>query len=431
MSNSTADSKLTTIYYPLTANPAGNNHLLLAESVFWNFPDTQLVVFLLSNGLHPDPLKQYQIAKSELRLNILRSAIVDWSDPEKSVPAKIAQNSGIKLKLNKINSAISLSEFAINKPLRLSEHIQSFRNSGKVRMIVGADLLERMLNPKIFSDSDLVEIEQHCELLLAQRDEVEVDSVLQLIKKNRGRILSVTLIKFEIFPQDLQRFILISSTLIRRAVQAEHDLKTFLPESSGRLIIQSGLYVKKNNSFQIQNSEMNELQRRCFVLMEQLEQAAKQLKTLLNKLQSQNILHRFSVVETSTGGQITEAFTSLSGASKHFLDGRILYSQDAQKQFLGSSFSTDSSVSQTRAQNLAETMRIQSGADWTLAETGMAGPPLNERRSNKNGQCHLGLAFSTEVRYKYLEFNPFLTRKEHQLLFAIDALKWVKTVLQN
>ena len=136
------------------------------------------------------------------------------------------------------------------------------------------------------------------------------------------------------------------------------------------------------------------------------------------------------MLETSTGGQIAQTFTSLTGASEHFLDGRIIYDQEAQKQFLAVKEFEDSSVSQTRAQNLASAMQRQSGSDWALAETGMAGPPSKDRHSRKNGQCYLGLVISTEVRYKFLEFNPFLTRKEHQLMFAIEALAWVEKELQ-
>ena len=80
---------------------------------------------------------------------------------------------------------------------------------------------------------------------------------------------------------------------------------------------------------------------------------------------------------------------------------------------------------------IAESMRNISGSDWALAETSMAGPPSNEKRSQKSGQCHLGLALKSEVQYKFLEFNPFLTRKEHQLLISIEALNWVKNVLKK
>ena len=163
---------------------------------------------------------------------------------------------------------------------------------------------------------------------------------------------------------------------------------------------------------------------------EQLAKAAVSLKRYLAQRAKNGLAHRFSVLETSTGGQIAQAFTSLTGSSEHFLDGRIIYDQEAQKQFLAVKEFEDSSVSQTRAQNLALAMQSQSGADWALAETGMAGPPSIDRLSRKNGQCYLGLVKSTDVRYKFLEFNPFLTRKEHQLMFAIEALAWVEKELQ-
>ena len=76
-------------------------------------------------------------------------------------------------------------------------------------------------------------------------------------------------------------------------------------------------------------------------------------------------------------------------------------------------------------------MKKESYTHWALAETGMAGPPSPERRSKKNGQCHLALALSSEIKYKYLELNPFLTRKEHQLMFAIEALIWAESVLKE
>ncbi len=74
MSSPTSEAKLPTIYFPLTADPVGHNHLLLAESVLWQFPETQLVVFILSNGMHPDPLKYRKIPAATVRAEILRSA---------------------------------------------------------------------------------------------------------------------------------------------------------------------------------------------------------------------------------------------------------------------------------------------------------------------------------------------------------------------
>ena len=107
-----------TIYFPLTANPAGYHHLSLAECVLRQFPETKLIVFLLSNGQHPDPLKQQQIPEAALRLEILRGTLAEWSDPEKSLPAQIAEESGTSLKLNPNNCAISRCELSLNRPLR-------------------------------------------------------------------------------------------------------------------------------------------------------------------------------------------------------------------------------------------------------------------------------------------------------------------------
>ena len=155
------------------------------------------------------------------------------------------------------------------------------------------------------------------------------------------------------------------------------------------------LYNSRKQNTDSNFSHLNEHQHSCFELKEQLETAAKKLQKLLAQRAKNGQPHRFSVLETSTGGQITQTFTSLPGASEHFLDGRIIYSQEAQKQFLAFQEFEDSSVSQTRAQNLARAMQRNSGADWALAETGMAGPPSKDRLSRKNGQCYLCLLYTS------------------------------------
>jgi len=155
------------------------------------------------------------------------------------------------------------------------------------------------------------------------------------------------------------------------------------------------------------------------------------LLKLLNELENQKKPHKFSIVETSTGGRISESFINLPGASKHFIDGRILYSKEIQTKFLNRSFSKGSSVSKTIAKDLAKTLHKISGADWAMAETGMLGPPSKNRKSDKSGQFYIALALKKNIQYKFFEFNPFLSRKEHQLLIAIEAFRWAKDVLQN
>ena len=162
-----------------------------------------------------------------------------------------------------------------------------------------------------------------------------------------------------------------------------------------------------------------------------LENSAKLLLKLLSGLKKNNKPHKFSILETSTGGKIVESFTSLPGASNHFIDGRILYSKNSQKQFLDNSSYPKSNVCQKMAEDLAVKMREISRTDWALAQTGMLGPPSIEKKSNKSGQCYLALAFRKEVKYKSLQLNPFLTRNEHQLLVSIEAINWLVRILKK
>ena len=103
----------------------------------------------------------------------------------------------------------------------------------------------------------------------------------------------------------------------------------------------------------------------------------------------------------------------------------------SSRKFLDRSFSKRSSVSKTMAKDLAKTLHKISGADWVMAETGMLGPPSKNRKSDKCGQFYIALSLKKNVQYKFFEFNPFLSRKEHQLLIAIEAFRWAKDVLQN
>ena len=427
----TVDVNLKKIFFPLTANPTGYNHLLLAENVLWQFPETQLLVFILSNGRHPDPFKDIQIPHASFRYEILRSALLEWPDSKKSLPARYADESEILLKLGRNNCTISRWELSFDRPLRIADHVQYFSKGNKISLIVGADLIQRMLDPRIFTDKDLAQIESGCLMIVAPRENINLNQTLKLIKQKRGVKLTILQINQSVLPKKMQKFYQISSTHIRKATQAGHSLETFLPVNTALYISQNCLYNRRKYKNDTNSSHLNEHQHSCFVLKEKLEKVAIGLQKYLAQRAKHGLPHRFSVLETSTGGQIAQTFTSLIGASGHFLDGRIIYDQEAQKQFLDVKEFEDSSVSQTRAQNLASAMQRQSGADWALAETGMAGPPTRDRRSTKNGQCYLGLVKSTEVRYKFLELSPFLTRKEHQLMFAIEALVWVEKELRK
>ena len=315
----TAEGNLSEIYFPLTANPVGYNHLLLAENVLWQFPETQLLVFILSNGRHPDPFKTLQIPHSSLRYEILRRALLDWSDPENSLPARYADESKVLLKLGRNNCAISRWELSFSSPLRLADHVQNFSTNQKIALIVGADLIQRMLDPRIFTDTDLAQIESDCLLIAAPRDDIDLKKTLQLIKQKRGFKLSVLQITKSVLPKKLQKFYQISSTLIRKAAQAGHSLEAFLPVNAALHISQNHLYNRWTQNTDSNYSHLNEHQHSCFELKEQLEAAAVKLQKHLVQRAKNGQPHRFSVLETSTGGQIHKPSHVLQELQSTFL----------------------------------------------------------------------------------------------------------------
>ena len=209
---SNLDVNLTKIFFPLTANPTGYNHLLLAENVLWQFPETQLLVFILSNGRHPDPFKDIQIPHASFRYEILRSALLEWPDSEKSLPARYADESGILLKLGRNNCTISRWELSFGRPLRIADHVQYFSKGNKISLIVGADLIQRMLDPRIFTDKDLAQIESGCLMIVAPRDNINLNQTLKLIKQKRGVKLNILEINQSVLPKKMQKFFQISST---------------------------------------------------------------------------------------------------------------------------------------------------------------------------------------------------------------------------
>jgi nicotinamide-nucleotide amidase len=84
-----------------------------------------------------------------------------------------------------------------------------------------------------------------------------------------------------------------------------------------------------------------------------------------------------TVAESCTGGMVAERLTSISGSSRSFLGGAVVYS-DAMKTTLAGVdaelIAQHGAVSEQVARALAEGMRKRAGATYGLAITGIAGP---------------------------------------------------------
>lgn len=84
-----------------------------------------------------------------------------------------------------------------------------------------------------------------------------------------------------------------------------------------------------------------------------------------------------AVAESCTGGLVAERLTSVSGSSRSFLGGAVVYSDALKTLFAGvpaSLIETHGAVSKEVAGALAEGIRKNTGATFGLGVTGIAGP---------------------------------------------------------
>lgn len=84
-----------------------------------------------------------------------------------------------------------------------------------------------------------------------------------------------------------------------------------------------------------------------------------------------------AVAESCTGGMLAERLTSISGSSRSFLGGAVVYSNELKTQFAGvppALIAEYGAVSRDVAIRLADGIRERCGATWGIGITGIAGP---------------------------------------------------------
>ena len=84
-----------------------------------------------------------------------------------------------------------------------------------------------------------------------------------------------------------------------------------------------------------------------------------------------------STAESCTGGMIAERLTSISGSSRSFLGGAVVYSNELKTLFTNvpeEMIEEHGAVSREVAQALAHGIREQTGSTWGIGVTGIAGP---------------------------------------------------------
>jgi nicotinamide-nucleotide amidase len=136
-----------------------------------------------------------------------------------------------------------------------------------------------------------------------------------------------------------------------------------------------------------------------------------------------------AIAESCTGGCIAHRVTNAPGASAVFPGGWVVYSNESKRKFLNvraETLAAHGAVSEAVAREMAEGARLQLGADFAIAVTGIAGPG-GGTREKPVGTVFIGLAgeLGTEVERK---FNPF-ERKTFKEVTAWQALEMLRVRL--
>ncbi len=412
-----------TLFVPITGNPAGYHHLVLAELALRQRPELSRVVYLLSNGHHPDPFKRSVTLPKDIRLQLMQDLLASLHQDSGNRLNVIVAQAGETLRLRQLELFVSIIEFQREGQVRLLDNVRNIRTAlvsdrdykgQRIQILVGSDLINRMQDPQIFSEADMKEMSNLAEWLVVPRPGERIAESLV-----EGPSLKQKILDPDLLPIALKSYLNLSSTIIRRAVSSGQQLPAYLPDKAIEHF-GSGL-SKKTTEFSEWEARIQELER------ELLEISRKVSRQLFER----KIPPKIYLLETSAGGRIAGSLIGLPGSSKFVLGSQVAYANSIKEQLIGRFLGDEeSSLSEELTKEMALAAMKNTEADLVLAENGMAGPPDGNLRSNKNGVCHLVLIQRSEMTdqphetiHELIQENPFFTKQEHQIRFAISALE--------
>jgi nicotinamide-nucleotide amidase len=182
-----------------------------------------------------------------------------------------------------------------------------------------------------------------------------------------------------------------------------------------------------------------EAERRVSRLAEQLEDALEDHVYSANGESLEQIVGYFlqfrgatlAVAESCTGGLIAERLTSVSGSSRSFAGGAIVYSNEMKTQFAGvpeQLIAEHGAVSSQLARALAEGIRARCGTTFGLGVTGVAGPTGGSDEKPVGLVYH---ALSDSANTEVIERKFFGDRDRVRQWASQQALDMVRRRLMN
>lgn len=141
---------------------------------------------------------------------------------------------------------------------------------------------------------------------------------------------------------------------------------------------------------------------------------------------------KISTAESCTGGMLSAAITSVSGASQIIELGVVSYSNRIKSLTLSvpsDTLEAHGAVSPQTAIHLAKNVRALSNADIGVGITGNAGPSASEGKAV--GLVYIAIADSDKYFVKTLNLPPSLTREEIRKQSTLTALNIINEYLCN
>jgi nicotinamide-nucleotide amidase len=138
-----------------------------------------------------------------------------------------------------------------------------------------------------------------------------------------------------------------------------------------------------------------------------------------------------ALAESCTGGAIAHRLTNVPGASAVLLAGLVTYSNAAKQKFLGVEADTlarHGAVSEPVARQMAQGARDQTGADYGLSVTGIAGP-AGGSPAKPVGTVFIGLASPTRTVVT-ANLNPY-DRETFKQVTGQQALDLLRRMVQK
>ena len=145
---------------------------------------------------------------------------------------------------------------------------------------------------------------------------------------------------------------------------------------------------------------------------------------------------RIAVAESCTGGLIASRLTDISGSSRYFEQGYVVYSNESKERNLGVrqvTLETYGAVSEEVAAEMAEGCLLKAGADIAVSSTGIAGPDGGTEQKPVGMVC-LGLACRKDngsVDSYTTTFSTNGDRLRNKIRFSEAALRMVWKKLKS